>query len=50
MEYGIVKLACLEEVIDHPLKPVVITVRNSCYWSIFSFYFIYEQIENFSRL
>lgn len=29
MEYGTVKFACLEEAIDHPLKPVVITVRCS---------------------
>lgn len=29
MEYGTVKFACLEEVVDHPLKPVVITVRCS---------------------
>lgn len=27
MEYGTVKFACLEEAVDHPLKPVVITVR-----------------------
>ena len=29
MEYGTVKFACLEEAMEHPLKPVVITVRNS---------------------
>lgn len=27
MEYGTVKFACLEEAVEHPLKPVVITVR-----------------------
>lgn len=27
MEYGTVKFACLEEATEHPLKPVVITVR-----------------------
>lgn len=29
MEHGAVKFASLEEAMDHPLKPVVITVRNS---------------------
>lgn len=27
MKYGTVKFANLEETVDHPLKPVIITVR-----------------------
>jgi len=28
MEYGTLKHTCLEEAVDHPLKPVIITVRD----------------------
>lgn len=35
IKYGIVKSVYLEETTDHPLKPVVVTVRSSRYTNNF---------------
>jgi len=48
MEYGILKHTCLEEAADHPLKPVIITVRDIIKLSLFMclLFYLFELISN----